>query len=99
MNALNCSMTDKEYIEGLEYLVNSFAKSYQVNFDKFYWKNFETCSSANPDRRELTELEKTILMRFTTYQGRFRKKVKEIASLEKTEPNQLSKVVERLLKL
>ncbi len=38
-------MSDKEYINGLEYLVNSFAKSYQVNFDKFYWENFKTCRS------------------------------------------------------
>lgn len=91
-------MSDQEYIKGLEYLVKSFANAYQVNFEKFYWENFKTCSITNPNRRELTELEKTIIMRFTTYQGSFRKKVKQIANLKIEQPENLTKTVEHLLK-
>lgn len=92
-------MSDKEYIQGLEYLVISFANAYQVNFETFYWKNFETCSSINPKRRELTELEQKILMNFTTYQGRFRDRVKEISNLKIEQPESVNKTLERLLKL
>lgn len=36
-------MTDKEYIKGLEYLVNSLANIYQFNFNEFkYNDNFTT---------------------------------------------------------
>lgn len=94
----NSSMTDKEYIQGLEYLVRSFANAYQVNFEKFYWEYFKTCDYTNPNRRELTELEKTIIMNFTTYQGRFRDKVKDISNLKIDQPENLNTVVERLLK-
>lgn len=91
-------MTDKEYIKGLEYLAQSFANAYQVNFENFYWENFKTCDITNLDRRELTELEKTIIMTFATYQGRFRDEVKQIAKIKIEEPEYLNKVVERLLK-
>jgi hypothetical protein len=91
-------MSDKDYIEGLEYLVSSFASAYQVNFEKFYWKNYEICDASSPDRRDLTEIEKDVLMRFTTYQGRFRDKVKAISKLEKEQPSELNKIIERLLK-
>jgi len=90
-------LNEKDYIKGLEYLVSSFANAYQVNFDKFYWENFKTCSSVNPNRRELTELENQILMTFTTYQGSFRKKVKDIAELKPDKPDNLKSVVYRLL--
>ena len=91
-------MSDKEYIKGLEYLVNSFANVYQVNFEKFYWENFKTCDYTNPNRRDLTPLEHEIIMKFTTYQGRFRRKVKEIANLNIQQPEKMNDVLERLLK-
>lgn len=90
-------MTDKEYIKGLEYLVSSLAGAYQVNFDKFYWERFKVCSTANPNRRELTELEHEIIMSFAAYQGRFRNKVKLMSELKIKQPDSMNDVIKRLL--
>lgn len=91
-------MTDENYIKGLEFLVKSLAHCYQVNFERFYWENFKTCDYTNPERRELTELENTIIMKFTTYQGRFKDQVKQIANLKIDQPEGIDEVVKRLLK-
>lgn len=88
--------TDSEYIKGLEFLVCSLAKTHQDNFEKFYWENFKICDYTNPEKRELTELEKTIIMKFTTFQGRTRKIIKNISKVEKQQPDNMGEVIKRL---
>ena len=92
-------MDDAEYIEGLEFLVSILADVYQKNFDKFYWKNFETCSITNPNRRDLTELEKEIIMTFTTFQGGTRSEVKKMSKIKITQPKNINKTIEKFLEL
>jgi len=63
-------MTQHEkYIKTLESLVCFYASCYEACKNEYQSKYFKICSSSNPDRRELTEQEKGVLMKFPQIQG------------------------------
>lgn len=60
---------DQQYINELEKLLLFVSSCYESAKYVFYDKHIETCSSGNPNRRELTDIEFSELSRFPTVQG------------------------------
>lgn len=62
-------MKDKDYIEALEAYLIAVAGSYLKCKEEYYNRHLKTIASDNPERRELSEAERSELVRFPLIQG------------------------------
>lgn len=89
-------MNDAEYIQELEGLACFLATVYNEVKQVYYDAHLETCSSINPNRRELTDAEMNELLRFPAIQGfRTRQMVDAIAKANKPTPKSVKALLER----
>jgi len=81
---LSAVLSDAEYIQELEGLVCFLAGCYEKTKEIYFDKHMETCSVANPNRRDLTEAEQSEWQRFPMIQGsRLQHIISDIAKANK----------------
>ena len=81
---LSAVLSDAEYIQELEGLVCFLAGCYEKTKETYFDKHMETCSVANPNRRDLTESEQSEWQRFPMIQGlRLQHIISDIAKANK----------------
>jgi len=89
---------DEAYIKELEGLVCFLAKCYQRTKQTYFADHMYTCSTLNPDRRDLTKAEQSEWTRFPLIQGMsLQNTVKEFAESDKPNPVDLDNTKERFL--
>jgi septum formation inhibitor MinC len=89
-------LSDEEYIKELEGIACFLAGCYEKAKETYFDKHMETCSRANPDRRELTKAEQNEWQRFPMIQGtRLQQVISTIAKSEKSNPKNISGLIER----
>ena len=88
-------ISDKEYIEDLEGIINILAKSYETNADTFFYQHLKTCSNSNPNRRDLTKCEESEISRFSLFEGRLQNIIKKFAKKDKGNPKNIEETVKR----
>lgn len=95
---LGAGLPDSEYIKELEGLVCFLARCYEKTKQVYFEKHLETCSVANPERRDLTDVEKSELHRFPLVQGtKLQQIVTDISNANKPDPVDLHGALQRLL--
>jgi hypothetical protein len=93
---LSAVLSDAEYIQELEGLVCFLAGCYEKTKETYFDKHMETCSVANPNRRDLTEAEKSEWQRFPMIQGsRLQHIVSDIAKSNKPTPKDVQGLLRR----
>lgn len=93
---LSAVLSDAEYIQELERLVCFLAGSYEKTKETYFDKHMETCSVANPNRRDLTEAEQSEWQRFPMIQGsRLQHIVSDIAKENKGTPKDVQGLLRR----
>lgn len=93
---LSAVLSDAEYIQELEGLVCFLAECYEKTKETYFDKHMETCSVANPNRRDLTEAEQSEWQRFPMIQGsRLQHIVSDIAKSNKPTPKDVQGLLRR----
>lgn len=89
-------MKDEDYIKELEGLICFLAGCYEVNKITYFDQHLKTCSVSNPNRRELTDAEKSEYMRFPLIQGsRLQNIVYNLYETKKPMPKKLEETLKR----
>lgn len=93
----NAIISDSDYIAELESVVCFLAGCYEKTKETYFDKHLHTCSRANPDRRDLTEVEQREWQRFPLIQGSILQGlVSEMAKSNKPNPQRIKSMVKRL---
>lgn len=93
---LSAVLSDAEYIQELEGLVCFLARCYEKTKETYFDRHMETCSVANPNRRDLTEAEQSEWQRFPMIQGsRLQHIVSDIAKANKPTPKDVQGLLRR----
>ena len=89
-------ISDVDYIKELEGLVCFLAGCYEKTKETYFDKHMETCSVANPNRRDLTESEQSEWQRFPMIQGaKLQNIISIIAKIDKPTPIDIQGLLER----
>jgi hypothetical protein len=95
---LSAVLSDAEYIQELEGLVCFLARCYEKTLEVYHDTHLKTCSVANPERRELTDCEKSEYRRFPLIQGfRLQRIISDISKANKPNPINIQALVSRFL--
>ena len=95
---LSAVLSDADYIKELEGLVCFLAACYEKTLEVYHDTHLKTCSVANPERRELTDCEKSEYRRFPLIQGfRLQRIVSDISKANKPTPKNIQALVNRFL--
>jgi len=93
---LSAVLSDAEYIQELEGLVCFLAGCYEKTKETYFDKHMETCSVANPNKRDLTEAEQSEWQRFPMIQGSILQHiVSDIAKANKPTPKDVQGLLRR----
>jgi hypothetical protein len=97
---LSAVLSDAKYIQELEGLVCFLAGCYEKTKETYFDKHMETCSVANPNRRDLTEAEQSEWQRFPMIQGsRLQHIVSDIAKANKPTSKDVQGLLRRFIAL
>lgn len=95
---LSAVLSDADYIKELEGLVCFLSTCYEKTLEVYHDTHLKTCSVANPERRELTDCEKSEYRRFPLIQGfRLQRIVSDISKANKPTPKNIQALVSRFL--
>lgn len=95
---LSAVLSNAEYIRELEGLVCFLAGCYEKTKEIYFDKHMETCSVANPNRRDLTEAEQSEWQRFPMIQGsRLQHIISDIAKANKPTPKDAQGLLRRFI--
>ena len=95
---LSAVLSDADYIQELEGLICFLAGCYEKAKETYFDKHMETCSVANPNRRDLTDAEQSEWQRFPMIQGtRLQHIVSDIAKANKPTPKDIQGLLSRFI--
>jgi hypothetical protein len=96
--ATDAKLSDAEYIQELEGFVCFLAGCYEKTKETYFDKHMETCSVANPNRRDLTEAEQSEWQRFPMIQGSILQHiVSDIVKANKPNPKDVQGLLRRFI--
>lgn len=91
-------ISDAEYIRELEGLVCFLSGCYEKAKNTYHDKHLETCSRANPNRRDLTECEQNEWQRFPLIQGtKLQHVILDISQSKKPTPENIDGFLKRFI--